>query len=668
MRFPRAVPLLLLLLTACDNSETAANRLYVQASSNASQASAERDPLRRYDLLRAADADVQAITVQYPSTPAALRIAANDNIGPYTREALRQALVDAGATPQVCARAPTRDCFLRAITASLEFLATHAADQSETGMLHVSQAVTGWPYLMMWQGIPGTVLPRPEDIKAMADTAARQATIPFLLNLYETQGVDAAVAAVGRIAQDDNARDGLVEAFRMNAANTFAERRRPTSRADLTRLAQALYGSNLPADITKTIDDRLCDISREPAFAAIIIADCPMATVTRLATTLSKVAPEHADLYYAALPAGDRFAFAKKYYADNYNRPLVRFAWLERAGLSADAKVLADLYIEGINKKQALDKSLLKLLRAAPEPASQTPLANAGVTAKNLCLIHAGGALGKQMPAILQQLRANPQLTDETSGLTYDLLVLAEATTDIDFAPIADAIIEITAKWPTDDGRTGYHKAQLANALENRDVDPLPILTRLFRPIPKLGYNALMNLKRHGHPELYNKAMSNPGTLDDPSGMAATAFHIRLRELHDAGDANAFLEALAPLTQNQRFIAIRNVFNTYPGPLPRDRVVQAVIDRYPADMLILQQNLSITQDYGLTPEEQTRIFTAHAPEVIKLIDDKNNYGWVLYGFPKLTAEERIAAIQAFAQHLPHSWIDAAGWHLLAQTP
>jgi hypothetical protein len=162
--------------------------------------------------------------------------------------------------------------------------------------------------------------------------------------------------------------------------------------------------------------------------------------------------------------------------------------------------------------------------------------------------------------------------------------------------------------------------------------------------------------------------MSNPGTLDDPSGMAATAFHIRLRELHDAGDANAFLEALAPLTQNQRFIAIRNVFNTYPGPLPRDRVVQAVIDRYPADMLILQQNLSITQDYGLTPEEQTRIFTAHAPEVIKLIDDKNNYGWVLYGFPKLTAEERIAAIQAFAQHLPHSWIDAAGWHLLAQTP
>lgn len=666
MRFSPAVPFLLLSLCACDNADTTANRLYVQASTAASQASAERDPVKRYDLLQAAETDLDAITSQYPSTAAALRIAANENVGPYSRNALREALADAGATPLVCARAPTRACVLRAITASLDFMANHPADQSDAGMFHVSQAVTGWPYLALWQGIPANVFPKQADLKAMVDAAARQATIPFLISLYETQGIASAVKAITRIAQDDNAREGLISAFSMDAPAAFADRRGPTTRTDLMRMGEALYGSSIPADVVKAIDDQMCDFTRAPKNTAMIVSDCPMALVMARAAALYKVTPEAAEIYYAALPDADKQPFAKRYFQENNRRPKVRMAWLERAGLSADAGYLASTYVRTVEANQPVDPTLTKLLRAAPEPLANTPLAAAGLTPKNLCLIHAGGALQKQMPAILQNLRANPQLTDETSILADHLIVLAGHTPGIDFAPIADAIIFVISKWPSNDGRVDYHKSQVVDALTTADVDPLPILTRLMGPNPKLDYDTLLKLKRHGHADLYDKAMSNPGLLDDPSSLAAQAFYARLKPLRDAGDTKGLVDALAAVTQNQRFLAIRNIFESPDRSLPRDAVVQAVIDRFPGDMLVLQRNLSITNDFSLTPEEQTRIFTAHAAEVIELLGNKRDFGWVLYGFPKLTPEERVAAVQTIARTVPDFWIDAAGWHLLAE--
>jgi len=655
---------MLLSLCACDNADTTANRLYVQASTAASQASAERDPVKRYDLLHAAETDLDAITSQYPTTAAALRIAANENVGPYSRNALREALADAGATPLVCARAPTRTCVLRAITASLDFMANHPGDQSEAGAFHVSQAVTGWPYLAMWQGIPPNVFPKQEDLKAMADAAARQATIPFLISVYETQGIASAVKAITRIAQDDNAREGLLYAFRMDAPAAFADRRGPTTRTDLIRLGEALYGSSLPEDVVKSIDDQMCDFTRTPKNTAMIVSDCPMAVV--MARAAAYVTPEAAEIYYAALPDAEKQSFAKRYFVENNRRPKVRMAWLERARLSADAKSLASTYVRTLEANLPVDPTLTKLLRAAPEPPANTPLATAGLTPKNLCLIHAGGALQKQMPAILQQLRANPQLTDETFILTDHLIVLAAHTPGIDFAPIADAIIFVTSKWPSSDGRVDYAKSQVVDALTTSDVDPLPILTRLLGPNPKLDYDTLLNLKRHGHADLYDKAMSNPGTLDDPQSLASQAFYARLKQLRDAGDAKALVDALAAVTQNQRFLAIRNIFERPDQYLHRDAMVQAVVDRFPGDMLILQKNLEVTDDFGLTPEEQTRIFAAHTAEVIELLEYRRDFGWVLYGFPKLTPEERVAAIQAIAKNLPDFWIDAAGWHLLAE--
>ena len=99
----------------CSDPEGEANALYVAASKDVSQAEGSESPGARYDLLLAADQKIDKIIDRYPKTAAALKVAANDRIGPLSRSQIIDAIKVSANTPSVCIRNPTPQCVINGL-------------------------------------------------------------------------------------------------------------------------------------------------------------------------------------------------------------------------------------------------------------------------------------------------------------------------------------------------------------------------------------------------------------------------------------------------------------------------------------------------------------------------------------------------------------------------
>jgi hypothetical protein len=649
-------------LCACDNPEGAANQLYVNASQAASLASTEQDPLRRYELLKDSADDVQRITTQYPSTAAALRVAANENIGPYTRDALRNALADASATPAVCAATLRRDCFLAAINASLRHL-NGPLTGTEDDKRHFDIAIAGWPYAKLWEPeqLDAIFKGDPKAVSDLGAQSARDALPAFLLNVHETKGIDAAAAALADMASNQAVGEQIKSNFGYHYTNRLA-RRNSVPYSDLIRLASVVE-SPLSDDVQRQIGTNVCTLSRNPTVDAAKIAQCPADAVIAASLLFSSLTPDQAETLYAGANSENRKKLARNYFDATSTKPDLQVQWLERASYATDATKLCAVY--RLRLRQRLDvKPLAKLLDASPEAKAATPLAQAGITDRNLCLLHASGEFAAQLPAVLQNLQAIPTFSQDVYDRFTTTVDLA-GSSSLDLTPVIDAARAVTARWVGQDASKLYFNYAVSSAILRRKDDPVPLLRRYFDGdayLRNIGYTALLRIRDHGHTDIYDKAIALPA---EKTGLPAQALTMRMESMRDSGDTEGFLATLAKLDDEHRVGSLRGLFSTRGKINPRGAVYDAVLERYPVQFLQAQHFSSI-DDVGLTPEEQVRILIAH-PDLLGRTGAVG-YDWVIQGMRGLTEPEQRKAIQIIAASDPVEWINPAGWYLMAHTP
>lgn len=561
MRPPFALLLLPFFLTACDNPESSANQLYVDASQVASQASAEPDPLRRYELLQSAAQSVQRITSQYPTTAAALRVAANENIGPYTLNALKDALADASATPVVCAANLRQDCFLGAINASLRRLTAPGNEQDKR---HLDIASLGWPYAKLWEPaqLDALFVNEPGAVSDLGVISAGKDLAAFLLNVHDTKGIDAAVAAFTRIMQDPAVAQQARESFSAFWISVLA--RRPSmTYPDLMRLA-SVAKTPVTDDTRHQIEAQLCDLKGVPSSDAPKLAHCPADAVIKASILFNALTPGQAEMLYAAANADNRKKLAQSYYSTLFDKPDIQAKWLPRAGFNTNPEKLCALYASQIRERIGNPQAVAKQLTATAEPAAETPLAKVGITSRNLCLLHASGGFAPQLPAILLNLQSIPQFSQEVYDRFQTVISLAGSTPDIDLAPILASAKTVTSRWQNQDASKDYIGYAIINAVLHREGDPVPLLTRYFEGdgfLKGLGYKGLLRIRDNGHADIYERAIA-PGSK---YRFQERALRFRLEAARDSGDEEGFLAAFSKETDASRIGFIAELFSARHG-------------------------------------------------------------------------------------------------------
>lgn len=661
MRPTYALLLLPFFLAGCDSPESSANQLYVEASQVALQASSELDPLRRYELLQAASQSVQRITTQYPTTAAALRVAANENIGPYTFNALADALADASAAPVVCAANLRQDCFLAAVNASFKHIAGATA---EVDKRHLDIASMAWPYAKLWEPNRLTAIfaKEPDTVSDIGVVSARKDLAAFLLNMHDTRGLDVTVTTLTEFMTDPPVGQRVRESF--SAFWMAVLSRRPSmTYPDMLRLA-SLTEAPISEDTLNQAAKHLCDLSGVAAADAPKLAQCPANAVIRSSILFDALTPEQADNLFAAANADNRRKLAQAYYDALFDKPDVQMKWLPRAGFNTDPEKLCALYAHHIREGIGDPKAVAKYLAAIPEPVAETPLAKVGITSRNLCLMHASGAFATQLPVILLNLQSIPQFSQEVYDRFRTVIDLAGSTPAIDLVPVITSAKTVTSRWQKQDASKDFIGYAIMNAVLQRKGDPVPLLTRYFEGdgfLKGLGYKGLLRIRDAGHQDIFERAMAP----DSKYSFREKELRSRLETMRDTGDVGGFLAAFAKETDEGRINLIGVLFSARDGTGLRGPVYNAVLERYPAQFLRAQHRNG-SADVGLTPEERVRIFIAH-PDVLQDTHQLSN-DWIIQGMRTLPEPEQRKAVQTLAALDPVAWLDAAGWYLLKHTP
>lgn len=657
-------------LSACDNPESAANQLYVEASTSASRASSEKDPLTRYTLLQSAARNVQRITTDFSSTPAALRIAANENIGPYTHAGLQQALADAAATPTVCSRDLTRKCFTDIIEKSLTHLATHDTDDTPETNAAFDTAILGLPYLSLLNPQrPAAILSRKAELLSGLTLDAADKTLPAaLFATYQTHGAEPARQALSAfVADNPDTRQHVLSNFHYGYTSPFAASRTPTAYKDLALIASAIADPLTP-QIKDALASSLCQLASDPALSTQIVSDCPALAITRFSSyNYSTLPEEQVEALYSAAPADKKRDIASGYFGENYAHPEVQLRWLARAGKAADIEALSGMYTYAIDHKLPLHPAIIPALANLPEKSPATALSQAGVSRRNLTLLHAQGTFKDQLPAVLKNLRAVRGYTYEVEDLIDAIQDLMAITPGIDITPFVETVSDITGSWAAEkEGTRDSFRMRLALILiYDHPGDPLPLLQRLYGPQldqTDLPYGLLERIKDAGHSDFYTERMNRPATnAAFPPATARLVYHFR--KIREQGNTEAFLAEVAALSPEDRIIAFENAL-TEDTRAKRTPMYEAALAKYPADFFV-EDNNSIS-GFALTPRERGLIFIDHAPEITARLANNMKGDWIPGALLTLDEADRDRLQKAVAAHLPAAWIQTAGWIILSR--
>lgn len=90
------------LLGSCGDANEAANRAFVDLARETAQASVEPEDARKYDQLNDVQAKVAKLLASYPQSNVAVRIAADEKIGPLSPSTIQGELAELSAKPAIC--------------------------------------------------------------------------------------------------------------------------------------------------------------------------------------------------------------------------------------------------------------------------------------------------------------------------------------------------------------------------------------------------------------------------------------------------------------------------------------------------------------------------------------------------------------------------------------
>lgn len=672
------------LLAGCDSPDDNANRLYVDASSKATQSLSEPDLTKQHALLASARDSVLEILEKYPTTNAAVRISANEPIGPYSRTQLDTTIAALAARPELCIPNLTRECLLQSLEASsrnlFELLASEPSEVSRDEIQALSPS-----FLMLHVLEPARAAALVPDTSQMRDyhafilenaLAGSDTFVPIFEAYRASPSADAVTAIAELVRAIPRGRQTPLDIL-ASAFHTYPEESRTAgSYKDFMQIV-GQFANPLPDQVSIRLDNAFCSFPIYPTEEIInlIKADCSPAQLARVGQLPALSNDEYEAMYAAA--AEER----KKSVADSaYGRKGATvddmLSWADRSGYGKRIDLLMPLYRKAAEENHPSLPKVLTVIENADQPDSTHPIAQAGVTMKNIILIHAAGQLNAQLPNILQVLNAHPSYSYELESALGYLMSLARFDASIPIDSLSDTVAAVTKDWSEDRSASrSIATERMMALLIDRDNDPKPFLDRLHGDMPytdSLDYDMIIHLKKHGYPEYMEQRFANSASVTDRGSFSRRILYEEVRAASEAGDAATVVRKLATQENHSqesqlRTDIIKDVFDTRykTGPLTAEeaQTLEAVIEAYPVD--VLWSEMVWLKDYGLPVDRKAELLATHYADVTgRKSGSPKPMRWVLPRSVQIPHDTRLKLVNAAYVAKDPSWPVLATVHVI----
>lgn len=658
-----AVALLLPLLAACDNPEQKANALFVEAAQALTDAQAAADPMQQYDQLTAAKKTVTEIVSGYPGSSAAVRISANERIGPYSLADLNAAIASLAQRPELCLRALTQACLADMVIGTLDKLLKHDPSKRPDPAV-VQLALNGLPFanIVAPDRVQALFASMPDGIKTnsvlMAQSIAQELTTPLLLNMIATvKGEQAVADAITRLNTIPGYRDAAVQDLN-RLSYAFLSSRTPESAKLLKAAAKALQDP-LPDTAQQQILKEVCKLSTNAEENAIVIADCTASELIGGNTYFGYIPADRREaLYEAASTPEKKLAVANNIF-NSLSTLDERLAWFERTNYTASLDTLAHLYVDATREgHRARPTIIAKLEHAKDGTLDNAALTQAGLTPKNILLHHANGTLPAQLPAIYQAIQAQPRFSQQLYDSLTHLTRLQPITPGMDQMAFLTLLGQTLATWTENDSASKKIMQSTALHTYPKESDPRPVYDALYAGAPyhaDLSYEVVRRFMAHGHTDIVEKAIAASNPIEHTHSLRFDLVRQEVYDLAEAGDISGAVAKLDALPFFTRYYIMGHGLQsggTLLTQKARDALRTALLEKFPYDLTAFE--LGWRQNLGVPLQLKLDTITANYTKLTEFLKT-SPADWLIQSFGTFTPAQRLQALKAMQQANEPLW-------------
>lgn len=651
-------------LTGCEDADQKANTLFVEAAQTITAAQSNTDMVQQYEQLTTAKKTVTEIVTTYPGSSAAVRISANEKIGPYSLAELNTTLASLESRPEFCLLALTRSCLAEMVLGSLETLVklppTAQPDKAVVGL-----ALGGFPFanIVARDRVAALLASTPEGHKAYAElntiSFGFPPVTPMLLGMIgAANGEKAILDAITQLNNTPGFKDAAANNL-SRTVYTFLNPRRHESAKLLRTAANAIF-TPMPEDTARAIAKDICDLKYEEKENAIISSDCtPHELAEGNTTTFHYLHPDMLEQIYAAATDDKKQKIANDIF-DSAPRTLQkRLSWYERTSFTTDFSRLSDLYIETMRQGEQLPAALFERLSQSVENRIDSPaLTEAGLTPKAILLLHANGVLLDRLPAIYQLLHTHPNHTEQLNNVLRVLAQLQPLTPGMDQIELFTHVGTISAQWPIDH-KASKEVARLGSFhFYPKDADPRPAFDALYAGEPyasELTAENALRFKDHGHHDIVEAALAASKPVTDVQSLRYSFARAEVQSLVNAGDLPKALSVLEPLPFITRYYIMGHSLQDTStlSQTARDAFRTALLSTYAYELSAFE--IGWNKDLGVPTQIKVDAFCSDFKRMTDFIGESAS-AWFIKSFGDLTHDQRMQALHAMHSAQDPNWV------------
>ncbi len=656
-----AVVVAAVFVVACDNPEQKANALFVEAAQALTTAHATADILQQYDQLTAARQTVTGIVDGHPGSSAAVRISANEKIGPYSLAELNAAIAALAQRPELCLRTLTQGCLTDMVLTNLDtLLKLDRSQKPDESVLNI--AIGGLPFanIVAHEKVQALFANSPAGIKGntelMGYTFGYPPMTPHLLRMVGSvkgeQGVTDAVVALHALPGFQDM--AVKEIDRL--AYFFLNPREPDSARILRATADAIM-KPLPEQAAQNLSNQICKLSIKEDENTIIVADCTPAEMAVADSYFGYVSTELMEQIYEAAPPDKKQNIARSIYS-GAKALEDRITWNARTKSPDEFDTLVSFYVQATREGHRARPDIIKKLETAKEKdLGNLALTQAGLTPKNIVLLHINGTLTQQLPVIYQSIEAQP-------GFSYQLFRVLECLTDLqphtpgmDLTTLQRVVGTAISRWPDNESA---HKNVLRRKLLYRypaDADPRPVYDILYageRYARDLGLDTLLRFKAHGHTDIFDAAVAASKPEDEVQSLRFKIARTDVLDSAKAGDIPAALAKLEALPFITRYYIIGHSMQDE-ELLPkatRDALLAPLLEKYAYELTSFELGWKV--DLRVPVQTKLDTITAHYGKITEFIGE-SPADWLMQSFRTFTPAQRLQALTAMHKANDKLW-------------
>lgn len=649
------------MLAACDSPDEKANTLFVEASQALSAAQGTSDPVVQFEQLTAAKQTVTNIVTEYPASNAAVRISADEKIGPYSLAELNSAIATLAQRPEFCLRQLTRACFTDMVLTNLDKLAKHdRAVKPEEAMIQIAFGGLPFANIVAPEKVNAIFAASPEGTQINSELMEQAFGFPpaiaqLLRMVGSAKGEQAVSDSVSALKAVPGFQDSMVKNIG-RVAYTFLHPRDPNS-AKLARAAAKATVDTLPKDKETDLNNQICSLSTEAPTNTIVLADCTPAEMATAGTYFGHIPQDLFDKIYAAAPENKKGDLAGSIYA-HVDDLAQRIAWHDRSKYANDFETLTNFYIQATRENNPVRASLVAKIQNAVEKTLDAPaLTQAGLTPKSILLHHANGTLTSQLPAIYRLIEAQPGYSYQLFRIMANLAQLQPHTPGMDQMTYFRVIGKSLPKWSKDSSASKDSLRVRALGQYPSNLDPRPAYDAVYGTEPYatgLGFDTLLRFKELGHTDIFDTALAASKPEDE---VRSLRFQLARKDIVDhikAGDVAAALTKLETLPFIARYYVIGHSMqdNDYLSKSERDTFLNALLPKYAYELTAFE--LGWNKSLSVPVNVKLDTISTHYQKITDFIGE-SPARWLVDSFGTLTPAQRLQAVQSMHSNNDKMW-------------